>query len=533
MAVQMVFFKYPKRTNSTSTPIITDLDSTTQSRQSGEIKQPFDILSLSVSVIPKGGVFTNPFDWNYLYIPSLKRYYFISGWTFQQGIYNAACYCDVLGTWKRQIGSSFQYVTRAQSRSNGKVVDTLYPTLAGEYSTQYFDVATTRTLYQTDITKCTYVIGCISNYQHYKFGSNNYYICDYNGLAAILYAMLSSTDYLNISDVSDGLAKALCNPMDYITMCYMLPINFNDITKFEDHKTDYFYFGWWDLSLQEYSQINVYFADPSTSAVQHRRVTFDIQKHPQAETRGTYLNGETYNNYSVYVQPFGYIQLDTQTLMDYSYFHLDYEMDIIGRSVKATLYVTNNKNSPYGNGKLFGQLISNDYGVQLTMSSITTKQNVTDVGQWITTAAGSAVSWITSQPFFSGVVEHLTNAWRKITSGPMAPGMTEEEVSNVAAAAKGIGQNAAKIASNGCNVNSVGGSGSRLSYLTPFFMQHKYKLIADENINEIGRPLCELVNINSLSGFIQCSNADVGSINCLYAQKSQIEQYLNNGFHFE
>ena len=57
-------------------------------------------------------------------------------------------------------------------------------------------------------------------------------------------------------------------------------------------------------------------------------------------------------------------------------------------------------------------------------------------------------------------------------------------------------------------------------------------LIADDNTEEIGRPLCETKTISSLNGYIKCSNSDI-SIAATTEELSTIKSALDSGFFYE
>lgn len=70
----------------------------------------------------------NPSDWNYAYIGSFDRYYFVNDWVYNNGLWYAYLSCDVLASYKTQIGASTQYVVRSSATFDTNIVDLLYPT---------------------------------------------------------------------------------------------------------------------------------------------------------------------------------------------------------------------------------------------------------------------------------------------------------------------------------------------------------------------------------------------------------------------
>ena len=86
-------------------------------------------------------------------------------------------------------------------------------------------------------------------------------------------------------------------------------------------------------------------------------------------------------------------------------------------------------------------------------------------------------------------------------------------------------------------VSGIGSAGSFISLssinnLTRCFLKQKYYQIVDENNTELGRPLCQLKQINTLSGFILCSGADV-QITGTQEEAIKVNGYMNTGFFYE
>ena len=92
-------------------------------------------------------------------------------------------------------------------------------------------------------------------------------------------------------------------------------------------------------------------------------------------------------------------------------------------------------------------------------------------------------------------------------------------------------------------VQGVGSSGSFLSMKDPenLYLLSKFNEIVDENIDEMGRPLCAVRQISTLaasesetpnSGYIVCKDAEC-PISGTREEQEQINSYLNSGFFYE
>ena len=66
---------------------------------------------------------------NYCYIPEFSRYYYVTEWTYEKhAVWTCTLVCDILATFRTQIGAATLYVLRSSAASDGSVVDDLYPT---------------------------------------------------------------------------------------------------------------------------------------------------------------------------------------------------------------------------------------------------------------------------------------------------------------------------------------------------------------------------------------------------------------------
>ena len=78
-------------------------------------------------------------------------------------------------------------------------------------------------------------------------------------------------------------------------------------------------------------------------------------------------------------------------------------------------------------------------------------------------------------------------------------------------------------------------SGSNGSFLTAGYQTHvvtQFFKIVDEDIAHRGRPLCELRQLNTLSGFILCAEGEI-DISCYDDERKEITRYLTTGFFWE
>lgn len=90
---------------------------------SGEFRESQDILNPSILIENEDGVLTSG-DVNYMYIPDLKRYYYITGISFDSGrLFRINAHVDVLMTYKAQIAGNRALIARQEFNYNTMLSD--------------------------------------------------------------------------------------------------------------------------------------------------------------------------------------------------------------------------------------------------------------------------------------------------------------------------------------------------------------------------------------------------------------------------
>lgn len=62
---------------------------------------PFSVLSPTLRLATGDAVSV----YNYVYVPSVDRFYFVNEWTYSRGLWEAVCAVDVLASWKAISGT--------------------------------------------------------------------------------------------------------------------------------------------------------------------------------------------------------------------------------------------------------------------------------------------------------------------------------------------------------------------------------------------------------------------------------------------
>lgn len=233
-------------------------------------------------------------------------------------------------------------------------------------------------------------------------------------------------------------------------------------------------FGWWDSGvtcgrLSESDRI--YSSDQ----------TFSMPAHPQSATRGLYLMDSPYTRYTLNCYSFGSIPIDPAPF--------------VGRYAGA---------------------------IQIDVDVFT------GVAQLYVAAQGSRLFQVTSQ---IGVPIQINQNTANVIGGAISAlgGAVGLAYGNVVGFAQGI---ASALDAAFPQVQSQGANGSKIAFMATPSIVAEFRLIADEDNAQIGRPLCAQRTISTLSGYILCEDADLDT-SASPAEKNEIIGYMNGGFYYE
>lgn len=500
--MQITFYSgFQKKRNSTKQPG----SGTSSMVVTGTLKENCPVLNPTVRINRVLGDVV-PYGFTYAYIPDFNRYYFVNDWAWSPPFWECSMTVDVLASHRTQIGASSHYVLRTNSTTNFNpmITDTMYP------ATNEID------LYQSAVTSPftsiidngIYVVGIISGETSGSVGAISYFAftsAQFGTLKGILFGDLNlinmglaEADPDNpgeiialTTDMSLEMTKAMYNPYQYIASCMWFPFPITALESGTYSAVTGVDVGWWRYPVNAYklSATNV---DIGSGAIA-------IHAHPQAATRGDYLNYAPYTRCTVY-GIFG------TTPLDLSYFDRDdntltmtYIIDIITGQCKVRFQSYNSAASPIR----YHIICEKEYlcGVPIQLAQIATDY------------LGTAVAAI------DATANTVQNALSLNIGGA------------ISSAAHGIyntlNASMPQLATSGTN-------GSMMitdpNLLATFCYQH-FKL-TDEDITHKGRPLCESRTINTLSGYILCSDGEF-DISCMDEERTAISDFLTTGFFWE
>lgn len=359
------FYTFQKNPNSTKRP-----ESPAESFDIVLI-EPTSIISPAIALRHE-----NPTGYNYAYISTFKRYYFVNDWTYSGGRWIARLNCDVLASWKDYIGGSSQYVVRSAADFDGSVMDTLYPAKSGA------TVSVTDGANPFNSLQGRYVVG-IANGDSGGTGVVNYYVFTDSQFRAFSSAMMGNSEWLtsDIDDVSEGLVKAIVNPFQYIASCMWFPFS-----EFSGSSAAV-KFGWWTSGVSA-SRLSAKYAQFSTDIT--------LPDHPQI-IRGKYLNAEPFTKRFIQWAAFGKIPLNTQALLNADSVRLVTTVDAIsGEGILAIV----------ADGAVLDMAWA-QIGVPVTIGQMSQKMGL---GEGLAAPAAGIIADITGSVIGSGALQSIGNA---------------------------------------------------------------------------------------------------------------------------
>lgn len=461
-----VFYTFSKRARSTARP-------SAGTTVGIILKEGCSVLHPSIALKYTG---QNPSAWNYCYIADFGRYYYISDWTFDGRTWIASCDRDVLATYKTEIGSSSQYVTRAASQYDGTIVDQLYPTKT-EPSYHPDSVA----LWSLPANKedQTFIVTTAG-----RAGFMDYYLLNGDHLEELGQEVFSVTFYdsFDLGVITPEVLKAITDPEESVCAITYLPVKWSEVSGIGDAVTK-FYLGYYEFTLNNSGEAMRHIRPSATLT---KTVSLSITAHPDAATRGAYLNGDAFTNRSLYVPTLGSINLDCNVLQGCTSIEISLTLSLSSGMCNCIVYGISSGNP---RRRLF--------------------VSETKVG----VSYGFAARTIEAKDNMSAVTSAITSA----ATGDY-----------VGAAAGIIGA----LQMNKPKLNVLGQSGSISAFSLGVLLEEVFYRPVDEDVADKGRPLCKVVQINTLSGYIKCEDATL-SLSATDDELVEVLAMLNGGFFYE
>ena len=475
MSIAVTLYTFSKRENSTAQPSGgTQFDCV--------LKAPTSIINPTIELHA-----SDISAYNYAYISSFGRYYFMSDITsIANNLWSITLEVDAMATYKTQIGSSTEYVLRSASNYDGDIVDSLYPT-KGNTDLVIGDYTATAPFVTTNTT---YILGIVNNISTNKFGAVQYYamtgteigdlmnyllgVPDENsGIGALITSVIAP---MANPDLQQAVSRSILDPASYIVESYMLPYKPPVAASGQQVHA-----GWFNIPAT-YGDV----LSSNSSEFFVTSGTLALPDHPQLTDRGPYLNLGPFMKYWLYLGPFGIYPLDPVTVYNNRTVTYSIDGDLLG-NITCKLFV---------DSKQIDTLHAN------VKCNFPVAQTTMDVSR----AVGAGVN--------------IAQSSGRIIAGD--PSGIISGISGITSAADSILP----------QMRSQGTQGSFVNVFDQFYSYAECHWVIDDDNTHRGRPYCKAVQISTLSGYILVSDPDV-SIPGTAEENAKIKQFMSTGFYYE
>ena len=459
------FYNLAKKDNSTLQPNRADA-----TQFSCTIKTPSSIqaptVELDVGYVPA---------WNYAYIPDFERYYFITGTSYNRGVWEISLSVDVLASFKTDIGSTSMYVERASAEKDGYLVDKLYPVTNASTKT------TTTVKTQSTFSGGAFIVN-VAN------GNNNTgtssYVMSNTGFGQFLDSiMVNGNNQTSVWDsVTQSIDISIYDPMRYICSVYWFPDSYSTYASGTAIT---------QLYLGNFIASTTCYAVTQSLSTLTRSYSITLPKHPQASTRGSYCNMAPFTEYTLNLGPFGAITLDGAAAANASSITVNVYQDVNTGQGRALIYT--------GGGIQLANVVC-QWGVPLKIFS----GSNASLGNILQTGGG-----------FLGMMLGAATA-----SPGVIIGSATSAISGIESMATGV-------------VSTTGTMGAATDHLMPWTLEAKFYTISDDDNTNNGRPLCAVRTPSNLTGYMKVQKGLVTSTAANQLELDSINAYMEGGFYYE
>ena len=342
MSFQVKLWAYTKPVNSTAIPSAAPAE-TMDCTANGRMSVTAPALKINAPVGMDLSIY------NYAEIPAFHRYYWITDWIYDRGLWYCSMDVDVLATYKAQIGELSPYILRSSHTYDGTITDTLYPAKA-VYSESRVAISNPWE-FGTPTSGC-FSVGIVS-----AGGLTSFWLMSRATLDQLMTYLLSD-QYAEAVIGTLALtaypeAKAVIEPLQYISAITWLPIPLPQ-TMLTAVKVGY-----------SVISLDVAYANPSVPLTYS--YSFTRPTHPQAATRGAYMNAAPYTTYSLFFPPFGKVDIGSAFVLAQNAISVNVYLDrCLGNGtleIKAGDYVLSRVNARIGMPVQLSQVIAPGYGI--------------------------------------------------------------------------------------------------------------------------------------------------------------------------
>lgn len=418
----------------------------------------------------------DPATYNYCWIPQWDRYYWVDEWTYAGGLWWCSLRVDVLASLRDTIRASSQYVTRAAAEWDNEIVDSFSvpradPVKSISAPSRYVGSYNADGFLASHPAQGYYIVGVI-NADENQVGGTTYYAftaAQFRHFTAYLFSDISDWIDTDGLGISQELLKCLFNPMQFITSCFWVPCN---VTGTDITAISLGYFAVFDMPCK---RLNNYVAGASAF--------FNLPQHPQ-KGRGLWLGCAPYTSYRIEFPVIGTIALPGEKLLNTT-------------EVQLALY------TDLTNGMCNIQVVDTGTGYLLHQAQM---------------MLGVPISLANT-----GIrVPEILGGARNIAEGYNS--------GSISAAFDGVGNILGSISPN---VSTLNANGNMAVMGFDPVLQTDFIMVSDDDLADMGRPLCKVRQLSSLPGYVRCGHAHLPAVYYTRSEIGEAEGLLEGGVFIE
>ena len=518
----ITLYKFNKRPNSTKKPTA----QTTGDTVSCVMKSISSVITPIIEITDPKGNNAVPL-YNYAYIPSFNRYYFIEDVRFDIGIWTLWLRCDVLASYQNDVLNSRQYVLRSTSDYNPDLVDVLYNTFidtADNYSQVNYSGepqvynktsgawVTSSGYFSRSMSQGGFCIGVIGN----NTTGVSYYIMPATSFQSLLLNVFTTVPSDIGTDVSSFTGKCLENYIQYVTYCRWFPSlpldgNLGPMVRTIN-------FGGDDIPVlgPAPGAVDSFCYQVDATMVEEYRVLMTLPVHPQVSSY-PYMSLTPYSEYSLYFQPFGVIPLDSSKIYKATQIDVHWFVDYCTGACELQVFKV-------GTGDPLVYTESTQIGVNLPISDM--------LMDWKVGMGMAALSWIKSVAPNDYASRNMTGGvhkWQPTDIEASIQSQPDQNVSLIDTVMNTLGTSMGQIVTKGSSDSFLAYNMGR-PFIFAYFMKQTAHFDA-----LFGRPCCKNLRLDNLTGFVLCENASVEFTegNPTVDEQNAVVSMLNSGVFIE
>lgn len=477
MAYSVVLYTATKKENSTAQPAGIGVSVSCKLKDGSSIINPTIVVDFSTIVG------ATPAAYNIAYISDFSRYYWIRDVKFVFGVWEYTLKVDALASFKSAIGNTNSYIYRANTGTTvSSFIDNNYPFTAYESTVNSYPAANP---FVNTMPNGTYVLGLTG--QGGGVGGVSYMAFNNTAFAELASLLFNNSNWLNISDISDNLAKALFNPMQYIQSVMWFPIPYSSITGTEWAKI---HFGWWEFDL---TSPNKYKALTITGGQTWVTGSFYIPLpiHPAYNEYGREMKLSPATRYTAIILPWGEWEIDPLDVVESDRVVCDYICDLV-------------------TGQAF--LLTGSYEY--------------DGDNYHT-------RWFDSRQAKVGVSIAINQTTQDVIGGTigMVSGAALLASKGAGTTLAGIGAVKSAVDQTVPKSSTSGGQGNVAFYNIMPRIIGQFVMPGARDYTQFGTPVMETRQISSFSGYVKCNPVFMAA--CTKEEMDEINGHFINGFYYE